>query len=132
MGLLAKPSAPLRTLAVDAFKVFSGQVSNKALDIIFEVLKSKSGPAGSEDLFEDEAEEDLLDSDEDSTDTSEDEIDAEMEVEVETNELETSANIDVEESLGDDDMAEYDAKLAEIFKQRALQKSAKRGIYSVL
>ncbi|KND01937.1 DNA-directed DNA polymerase [Spizellomyces punctatus DAOM BR117] len=58
ISFLAKPSALVRSLSQDVFKVFNNQLTKKSLDLIFEVLSAKGGVAGAQELFEEEEEED--------------------------------------------------------------------------
>ena len=129
LSLLSKPSAPLRALILDIFKVFSSKISEKSLEIIFDVLKSANGPAGAEDIFEEDEEiEDMQDEnkeeitpdqDDNSSDTSDDELDVFHQEQI--------GEEDDDNGLNDDDMEEYDSKLAEIFKQRSLNQTQKKG-----
>lgn len=129
LSLLSKPSAPLRALILDIFKVFSSMISQKSLEIIFDVLKASSGPAGSEEIFEDN---------EDMDETSEEKENDEGVGEGESSESEDSdgdANLEMlekdeeeDQGMNDDEMEEYDVKLAAIFKQRSLDQTQKKGI----
>lgn len=125
LSLLSKPSAPLRALILDIFKVFSSMISEKSLEIIFEVLKSANGPAGSEDIFEEEddfeqiSEVEKMEEDHSSS-TEDSEEDSNMEV-IEEKVMEE------DNGMNDGEMEEYDLKLAAIFKQRSLDQTQKKG-----
>ncbi|KAJ3004844.1 DNA-directed DNA polymerase [Thoreauomyces humboldtii] len=56
ISFLVKSSGLLRSLSQEVFKVFCGQLTKKALDLILDVLSSKSGVAGAQELFEGEDE----------------------------------------------------------------------------
>jgi hypothetical protein len=100
-------------------------ISEKSLEIIFEVLKSANGPAGSEDIFEEEddfeqiSEVEKMEEDHSSS-TEDSEEDSNMEV-IEEKVMEE------DNGMNDGEMEEYDLKLAAIFKQRSLDQTQKKG-----
>ncbi|TPX59586.1 hypothetical protein PhCBS80983_g02349 [Powellomyces hirtus] len=156
ISFLAKPSALLRTLSQEVFKVFCNQLTKKALDLIFEVLSTKGGVAGAQELFENEDDEDAMDIDEgpmpegadddeqdddeedDEDDEEEDEGDdanAEVDEELRLKIKEAMGNAaagdddsEEEEFMDDDEMGVFDDKLAEIFRQRKDIKTAKKDL----
>ncbi|KAJ3071598.1 DNA-directed DNA polymerase [Podochytrium sp. JEL0797] len=73
LSFLAKPSALFRGVVENVFKVFCPVLTASGLQLIFDILKAKSGLAGAEELFE-EGEDD--EDDEDSEDDDVMEIDA--------------------------------------------------------
>ncbi|KAI9091861.1 DNA polymerase phi-domain-containing protein [Phlyctochytrium arcticum] len=52
ISFLAKPSALFRSLSQDVFKAFCKRMNQKALDLIFDILATKGGVSGAEELFE--------------------------------------------------------------------------------
>ncbi|KAJ3162784.1 hypothetical protein HDU86_003758 [Geranomyces michiganensis] len=72
ISFLAKPSAPLRTLSQEVFKVFCTQLTKKALDLIFDVLSTKGGVAGASELFDVEDNDTAMDVDGEEGDEEED------------------------------------------------------------
>lgn len=135
LSLLSKPSAPLRNLAVQTFKSFTCQMTEASFDVIFEVLTADNSGKG--ELFEEEDDEDMAeeDSDEESDDDSSDEDSAdddeatEAKADVPDLLITSPPPADVEDDvLGDADMEAYDSKLAEIFKQKAQLKTAKKDL----
>ncbi|KAJ3154275.1 hypothetical protein HDU89_008342 [Geranomyces variabilis] len=155
ISFLAKPSALLRTLSQEVFKVFCTQLTKKAVDLIFEVLSTKGGVAGASELFEDEdndnamdlddpegdeedeEEDDEEDDDDDESDDEDDEdadaaVDEELRLKIKEAMGKAAADEDEdseeEDFMGDDEMGAFDDKLAEIFRQRKDIKSAKKDL----
>ncbi|KAI8619328.1 DNA polymerase phi-domain-containing protein [Chytriomyces sp. MP71] len=56
LSFLAKPSALFRGVVENVFRVFCPVLTSSGLDLIFDILKAKSGVAGAEELFEQEGE----------------------------------------------------------------------------
>ncbi|KAI8825821.1 DNA polymerase phi-domain-containing protein [Fimicolochytrium jonesii] len=156
ISFLAKPSALLRTLSQEVFKVFSSKLTKKALDLMFDVLTAKGGVAGAQELFEDEdeGEDDHMDidgqengevagesSEEEDDDEDEEEgdeqdnpkVDEELRLKIKDALGSAAVDGDADDSdegefLDDEQMGEFDSKLAEIFKQRKEIKSAKKDL----
>ncbi|TPX37827.1 hypothetical protein SeMB42_g06860 [Synchytrium endobioticum] len=179
LSFLARPSVLLRAIAEQAFAVFARDLTKTGLNVIFEVLTSRSGLAGAKDLFETVDDDDVNEPDdndnddesviEDADENNEDDGDVVMEDDIEDSENDQSDDDeaenadpelqakadeeaemlrlaiqsalagtkhaapidddeagdddDGEELLGDDEMEEFDDKLAEIFTQRRAQKA---------
>ena len=142
ISFLAKPSLLLRSLASDVFKTFCHSLTPRALELVFEVLAARSGVQGANELFEgddgsEEGEDDDSDngsssdcsSDDDESD-DEDEMDADEELRLKVEEALGNAAVkpvdDGDDAMGDEEMLEFDDKLAEIFKQRKELKNQKK------
>ena len=120
IGLLSKPSASLRTLVVQVFKSMACLLTENSLDVIFDVLKTREEVLKEEDEMEME-ESNEEDSEEDSDFVSMSHLIQEQE------EQEQGKDSDNEELLGDEEMIEFDSKLAEILKQKKDVKAARKG-----
>ncbi|KAJ2993793.1 hypothetical protein HDV02_002069 [Globomyces sp. JEL0801] len=136
ISLLDKPSAVLRTLATDVFKVFAPKSTEKVISV-------PSGVHGAEELFEDEEVEENDDANEEESDDDHDDDvsvdDSGMDEPVDEQlraDIKKAMDLDVEQDLDDlddDEMAPFDAKLSEIFRHRkSLKKSKKETKESVL
>ncbi|KAI8907298.1 DNA polymerase phi-domain-containing protein [Gorgonomyces haynaldii] len=129
VSFMAKSSSTLRHLASSAFKTFSPRLTEKSLDLLFEVLTAKDGVQGSAELFEEE-DDDEMDEDEEEEEEEEEPVDEELKQKIQ----EALGNDEEEElsDLDDDQMAQFDEKLAEIFKQKrdikAEQRDAKQTV----
>ncbi|TPX59035.1 hypothetical protein SpCBS45565_g07848 [Spizellomyces sp. 'palustris'] len=121
ISFLAKPSALVRSLSQDVFKVFSNQLTKKSLDLIFEVLSAKGGVAGAQELFEEEEEEEEdvemisgdamdVDSKQEDDDDEEDEGEDEDEDEDddESGEVDEELRLKIKEALGNAAVDEED------------------------
>lgn len=134
ISFLAKPSAVLRSLAVDSFKAFAVKSGTRAvMDLFVQVLSVDGGVQGAQELFEEqeEAGDDVVSEQESSESDSGDE-DAENAMPVDEElraKIQAALEMDVEqnlEDLGDDEMENFDSKLAEIFSQRKSIKNVKK------
>ncbi|KAJ3245361.1 DNA-directed DNA polymerase [Chytriomyces hyalinus] len=65
LSFLAKPSALFRGVVENVFRVFCPVMTASGLELIFDILKAKSGVAGAQELFEQEGENDDDDGDDD-------------------------------------------------------------------
>ena len=130
VGLLSKPSSLLRKICGSVFEKFSGNVTLEGLNVIIKVLES--GEEGLENGDDNESEFDSdgdLDSDGSiSEEDSESELESEDQVESDIIQKNTESNQDEseDEGLNDDDMAEFDEKLVEIFKEKKRIKQEKK------
>ena len=136
ISFLANPSAMLRSLASDVYKVFAPKSTSKVLELFIDVLAVKSGVEGADELFEEETEvgeEESSDSDSESDESVDDEdtkddqtpVDEELVAKIQAalgNEVEQDLD-----DLGDEEMEMFDNKLAEIFSQRKAMKTVKKG-----
>ncbi|KAL1914929.1 uncharacterized protein VTP21DRAFT_7845 [Calcarisporiella thermophila] len=143
LSFLSKPSVLLRNLAEQVFTVFCEQITKTALDLLVSVVEIKNKNEEDE-LFESENLSEMMELDEDeeqeeseseSEDEEEDEeVDEELrrkvaealEIEAEAASAKEKEDNEEEELLNDDQMLAFDEKLAEIFKQKKLEKSQKR------
>ncbi|KAI8894276.1 DNA polymerase phi-domain-containing protein [Globomyces pollinis-pini] len=143
ISLLDKPSAVLRTLATDVFKVFAPKSTEKVFELLYGVISVPSGVHGAEELFEDEEAEENDDANEEESDDDDDDDvsvdDSGMDEPVDEQlraDIKKAMDLDVEQDLDDlddDEMAPFDAKLSEIFRHRkSLKKSKKETKESVL
>ncbi|KAK9766822.1 DNA-directed DNA polymerase [Basidiobolus ranarum] len=138
LSFLAKPSVMLRSLTEQVFETFCDRMTKTALDLLLSILETKEDVSGQQELFEDDVEE----MDEDEEDSSEEESDEESDLE---DAVEDDEEVDEElraklaaafgqkegeeseeELLGDEEMGDFDAKLAEIFKHKKMMKAEKR------
>jgi DNA polymerase phi len=158
LSFLSKPSALLRTLSEQVFKVFCDGLTLKAAKLLLRALDPRCIGEEIEDGVDvddmDEVEEDGLasgsgesgvsgdDSDEESDGDESDESDGETGGDIDAsltlkrqlkaamgNQVLDSDDSDDESVLGDDDMDQFDDKLAEIFKQKKLANAVDRGTY---
>ncbi|KAJ3189227.1 hypothetical protein HDU85_002852 [Gaertneriomyces sp. JEL0708] len=155
VSFMARPSALMRSLAEEAFKVFCSQMTKRGLEVIFEVLSTKSGVAGAQELFENENEDQMEiddanlpdgdahsdseseDDDQESEEDDEDGAAAEVvdeELRLKVQEALGNAAVgdeddsEEEEFLDDDQMEAFDEKLAEIFRHKKDIKTQKRDL----
>lgn len=135
INFMSKPSTLLRSVAENTFKVFCGGVTRHGLDLIFEVLEGKVDENMNEDS-EDESGSDIASDTENQSEEISDEEEDDDEDEISKlkslisesipDMLPESGSESEGEFLGDDDMAIFDDKLVEIFKQRKEMKQAKK------
>ncbi|KAL7751830.1 DNA-directed DNA polymerase [Sorochytrium milnesiophthora] len=156
LSFLSKSSAILRKLSDLVFRVFCDQMSANALDLFLNVLQTSEDVSGQDDLYDDEDDDDddddveMIDAPEDhaSGKTPDDGSASESEEDGEDDEDEDGGEVDEElrrkleealgaakaneeddsdmESLGDEDMAGFDAKLSEIFRAKKMEHNMKR------
>ncbi|ORX88701.1 hypothetical protein K493DRAFT_341123 [Basidiobolus meristosporus CBS 931.73] len=149
LSFLAKPSVMLRNLTEQVFETFCDRMTKTALDLLLDILETKEDVSGQQELFEDDEME--MDEDEDEDDENDDEDEEEEEEESEDDSdiedaVDDNEEVDEElraklaaafgqkegesddedELLGDEEMADFDAKLAEIFKHKKMMKAEKR------
>ncbi|CDS09480.1 hypothetical protein LRAMOSA10840 [Lichtheimia ramosa] len=146
VSFLTNPSPVLKDLAEKVFEIFSHKVTKQTLQNLLDILASNDKKHGSEDLFgADESDEEMdsdveeieMDSDVDMEEEDEDD-DASVDEELRQKVEETMRQQGVlagddddeenEELLDDDAMADFDDKLAEVFKQKHLEKKEKKDL----
>ncbi|KAJ8325707.1 DNA-directed DNA polymerase [Batrachochytrium dendrobatidis] len=154
IGLLVKPCTLLRSMVSDVFRGFCSRMTSKAIQLILDILSTKSGVQGASQLFETEGEE-ISDDQEDDTEEESDDDDSDDNEEEEEEDL--NAPVDEEfrrkvvetlgkaalfttqqsndeeaesddEGIDDDEMQIFDDKLAEIFRQRYDIKQTHRSV----
>ncbi|KAJ3284320.1 DNA-directed DNA polymerase [Rhizoclosmatium sp. JEL0117] len=123
LSFLAKPSALFRGVVENVFKVFCPVLTESGLQLIFDILKAKSGVAGAEELFE-EGDEDE-DDDEDDDDVME--IDA-SEVGKGDEEEDDEEDEDDENDDDDDDEDEADEPEESVEELKNRLKAALGGV----
>ncbi|ORY26447.1 hypothetical protein BCR33DRAFT_859122 [Rhizoclosmatium globosum] len=121
LSFLAKPSALFRGVVENVFKVFCPVLTESGLQLIFDILKAKSGVAGAEELFE-EGDEDE-DDDEDDDDVME--IDAS---EVGKGDEEDDDDEDEDDEDDDDDEDEADEPEESVEELKNRLKAALGGV----
>ena len=133
LSFLAKPSALFRKLAGQVFAIFTADVTSDGLQSLIEILEKGESLAGQQDLFDqdiDGVEDDMSDDDleiasdvemfrdvsassaENSDSISEDEQNSS--VDSETSDQESEGNLDEEKN--DEELAKFDAMLADTLK----------------
>ncbi|KAI9313750.1 DNA polymerase phi-domain-containing protein [Dichotomocladium elegans] len=142
ISFLTNASPVLRDLAERVFEIFSHKITKQTLAHLLDILSSSDKNNGSEELF------DNNDEDGEDSDVQEIEIDSDVEMidddmndegevdeelrhkleEVMKKEGVLAGSDDEEEDLDDDAMAEFDDKLAEVFRQKKLEKKAKKDV----
>ncbi|ORX80479.1 hypothetical protein BCR32DRAFT_327691 [Anaeromyces robustus] len=150
LSFLLKPSLLLRNLTEKVFKAFCGKLTKNAITLIINVLN----PEESANIIEENDDEDNMDVDkeedgdiimEDGDDDDDDDLDIEdddndeevdeelrrkIQAVLQKKDPNNADNLDEEEEelsdLNDDEMLDFDEKLAEIFKQRKIIKNSRR------
>lgn len=147
ISFLSQPSAALRTLCEQVFGKICNQMTQASLDIMIDILQRSSNEE-TEEIFEDD---DMMDLDEEaseeeeqeidasSNDASDDEADSDADEDEDVDEefkakleaaLGDAANAEGESSeeelLDDEQMMQFDEKLAELFRERKAQQTSKR------
>jgi hypothetical protein len=130
LGLLSGGDKILREAALSCFEgVCAGGIGAEGVKVLFEVLYAKNDNAG-EELFERvDDEEDTADEEEENVD---DEEESEQEDEVTIIAPVTGEVVDSDDGLDDDEMAAFDDKLVEIFKEKKRLKDEKKGMLSMI
>ncbi|KAJ3393682.1 DNA-directed DNA polymerase [Lobulomyces angularis] len=131
--LLSKPSILIRNLAIYGFNCFSESISEKGLDVIFNVLEPQTG-----------RDSDILEIEDDGEDVSESESEEESEEIEDASEEEEEnesfkvlvppgdENVDSDDGLDDDEMGAFDHKLVEIFKEKKRLLAEKKASKQIL
>jgi DNA polymerase phi len=148
LSFLLKPSLLLRNLTEKVFKAFCSKLTKNAITLIVNVLN----PEENENIIEENDDEDNMDvdgedddivmedgdDDDDDLDIEEDDNDEEVDEELrrkiqavlQKKDPNNAGELDEEEEelpdLNDDEMLDFDEKLAEIFKQRKIIKNSRR------
>jgi len=150
LSFLLKPSLLLRNLTEKVFKAFCSKLTKNAITLILNVLN----PEESANIIEENDDEDNMDVDGEEDDVimedgEDDDDDDDLDIEDDDNDEEVDEelrrkiqavlqkkdpnnadNLDDEEEelpdLNDDEMLDFDEKLAEIFKQRKIIKNSRR------
>ncbi|ORX59850.1 hypothetical protein BCR36DRAFT_315879 [Piromyces finnis] len=150
LSFLLKPSLLLRNLTEKVFKAFCSKLTKNAITLIINVLNPEESAAVIEEnndededgMDVDEEDGDIVmedgdDDDDDDLDIDEDddneEVDEELRRKIQAvlqkKDPNSNENLDDEEELpdlDDDEMLDFDEKLAEIFKQRKIIKNSRR------
>jgi hypothetical protein len=127
LGLLSRSDRIIRDATMSCFEsVCAGGIGEEGVKVLFEVLDAKNDTAG-EELFE------RVDDDEDTAESEEDDDDeeeSEQEDDVTIIAPVTGETVDSDDGLGDEEMAAFDDKLVEIFKEKKRLKDEKKGMSS--
>lgn len=119
ISCLSKPSRLVRDTCLNVFQEFCGGVSEKGIDVIFEIIDSRDEGDGVLQVEDDGMDDEEGIEDEDS--------DVESATEVEEMDIDQQDS-DSDSGLDDTEMEAFDSKLAEIFREKKRLADEKKGL----